>query len=98
MKLAFIIQPMNGKTNSEIMHVRKKAAIYLTNKGYEIAPSFFNYTPKSKNVAVWYLGKSIEVMADADLVYLCKGWRKSRGCRIEHSIATEYGLEIEEEE
>ena len=26
--------------------------------------------------------------------YFCKGWEKTRGCKIEHDAAVAYGLEI----
>ena len=41
-----------------------------------------------------YLARSISVMADADLVYFCNGWKDTRGCRIEHLCAKHYNKEI----
>ena len=40
------------------------------------------------------LGRSIQLMAGADLVYFARGWEKSRGCNIEHACAEEYGKDV----
>jgi hypothetical protein len=40
------------------------------------------------------LGKSIELMAHADVAVFCPGWKEARGCRIEHECAVQYGLEV----
>ena len=39
-----------------------------------------------------YLGRSIEVLAKADLAVFMNGWEKARGCRIEHQTAKDYGI------
>ena len=33
-------------------------------------------------------------MSDCEAVYFCDGWKHARGCRIEHMLAEEYGLNI----
>lgn len=35
-------------------------------------------------------GKSLELMADADVVYFAEGWQKARGCRLEYECARAY--------
>ena len=40
------------------------------------------------------LGKSIELLAQADVVYFCDGWEYARGCKIEHDAAVAYGLDV----
>ena len=37
--------------------------------------------------------KSLELLAGADVAYLCKDWEKYRGCRIENTCAKEYGID-----
>ena len=46
---------------------------------------------KGDDTSVWYLGKSIELLAEADLVFFVNDWKDYRGCAIEHKIAKEYG-------
>ncbi len=48
----------------------------------------------NKHVPIWYLGVSIQFLSEADIVIMGKGWYDARGCRIEHLVATEYGLPV----
>lgn len=41
---------------------------------------------------LWWLGKSIELLAQADVAYFVKGWNKARGCLIENECAFRYGV------
>ena len=49
-------------------------------------------TPDNVNSGLWYLGKSLELLADADIAVFAKGWREARGCQIEFKCAKEYGI------
>lgn len=91
----FISQPMNGKTDEEILSERDRIIEKLTNifDDFELIDSFIENAPKDAT-PLWYLGKSIELLSQADLVYFAKGWQNMRGCRIEHVCATEYGIRI----
>ena len=55
--------------------------------------SFFEKAPVGAK-PLWFLGKSIELLSDADVVYFASGWENARGCRIEHECAVEYGVDI----
>lgn len=37
-------------------------------------------------------GRSIEVLAKADLAVFMNGWENARGCRIEHQAAKNYSI------
>ena len=62
-----------------------------------ILPSFFEGFEPKGNISVAYLGKSISLMAEADVVYFGGDWKKARGCRIEYEVAKEYAMDIIEE-
>ena len=103
MKKAMIIQPMAGKTNSEIVATRELAIATLTEKGYEIINTLFTDEWYGKDamegrgvvqIPLCFLAKSLEKMAMCHVAYFCKGWENARGCRIEHAAAREYGLEL----
>jgi len=47
-----------------------------------------------KTEPVYYLSKSIEQMSKVSVVYFANDWFDYRGCRIEHDIATSYGIAI----
>ena len=95
MKKLFISQPMRGKTDEEILDERKKAietAEKQTGESVEVIDSFFREAPVDAK-PLWFLGKSLELLADADIVYFAKGWNEARGCKVEHTCAKEYGIE-----
>jgi hypothetical protein len=88
---------MRGKTNEEILAVREKAietAERNLGEKVEVIDSFFKDVPEVESKSLWCLGKSLELMADADVVYFAKDWEKYRGCRIENTCAIEYGIEL----
>ena len=94
----FISQPMNGKTNEEIKNKRDSIIDKLReNECVEIIDSFFKDKPYESS-PLWYLGESIKLMSEADIVFFCNGWQTARGCQIEHDCALEYGIDTMYEE
>lgn len=100
MKKVMLSQPMKGLTDEEIEKTKLEAVKELSKEGYEVVNTFFNgseeceWANKQKNIPVAYLSMSIAKMSEVDAVYFCKGWSQARGCKIEHQIAENYGLEI----
>lgn len=98
----FISQPMRGLTDEEILkargEIRVKAEKIIGGK-VELIDSFIEEYPGeiNKTVPVYYLGKSIQFLSQADLAYFGGDWQNARGCKIEHEIAKEYGIAILEE-
>jgi len=94
MKKLFISQPMRGKTDEEILADRKQAiekATELVGEPVEVIDSFFQSAPVGAK-PLWFLGKSLELLADADVAYFAPGWDDARGCIIEHDCAIAYGI------
>ena len=94
MKKLFISQPMRGKTDEEILAVREKAirsAEKMLGEPVEVIDSFFQSAPVGEK-PLWFIGKSLEFLSDADIAYFAKDWQKARGCKIEHERAVEYGI------
>lgn len=94
MKKLFISQPMSGKTDEEIKAERTRAiqkAEEIIGEPVEVIDSFFEKAPDNAK-PLWFLGKSLELLADADAAYFAPGWKEARGCRIEHTCALEYGI------
>lgn len=91
----FISQLMRNKTDEEIIAERQKITD-ACKKEYgdvEIIDSFFEGAPHDAS-PVWFLGKALEKLSEADAVYFADGWNNARGCRIEHTVASEYGIKI----
>lgn len=99
MKKLFISQPMKGKTDEEILVVREKAiesAREYLGEPVEVIDSFFQNVPADAR-PLWYLGKSLELLATADVAYFAPGWENARGCKIENTCAIEYGIDVIED-
>lgn len=96
----FISQPMRGLSDEEILETRnniKLNAERILGEPIEVLDSFFEDFTPTGNIPVAFLGKSISLLAKADIVYFAKGWEQARGCRIEHLVAKEYEITIIEE-
>jgi hypothetical protein len=99
MKKLFISQPMRGKSDEEILAVREKAiesAERNLGEKVEVIDSFFKDAPVDAS-PLWYLAKSLELLATADVAYFAKDWEQYRGCRIENACAIEYGIDVIED-
>lgn len=99
MKKLFISQPMKDKSDDEILAEREKAiksAEGLLGEPVEVIDSFFQSAPADAR-PLWFLGKSLELLSTADVVYFAKGWEKARGCKIENTCAIEYGITVIED-
>lgn len=76
MKKLFISQPMKDKTDAEILAVREQAiqsAKNLLGEDVEVIDSFFQDAPHDAK-PLWFLAKSLELLATADVVYFAKDW------------------------
>ena len=94
MKKLFISQPMKGKTDEAIKEERQQAireAEQAVGEPVEVIDSFFEGAPADAK-PLWFLGKSLELLAQADIAYFAEGWQDARGCRIEHTCALEYDI------
>lgn len=101
MKKVFISQPMNGKTDDEILKERCRIIKNLKKElgKIEVIDSIIKENPKDNvNIPLWYLAKSLELLSEADIVYFAKGYDKYRGCIVEHMCAIIYDMKIIMEE
>lgn len=100
MKKLFVSQPMQGKTDEEILAERNRIILKAQDalgEAVDPLPSFFkDYDEKGKNAPVHYLANSIYMLTEADAAVFAKGWEEARGCRIEHQICLDYGIDIVE--
>ena len=76
MKKLFISQPMRGKSDQEILREREtaiKSAEKLVGGPVEVIDSFFQSAPVDAK-PLWFLGKSLELLSNADIAYFASGW------------------------
>ena len=96
-KKLFISQPMNGKSDEEILRERETAvheAEKLLGETVDLIDSFFQGAPHTANKPLWYLAKALELLSTADAAYFAPGWDNTRGCLIEHACAEAYGIPV----
>ena len=94
----FISQPMRGKTDEQIESEREKLveiaeAVYFGGGGVEVIDSFFKGgldVPTGAKAPLYYLSKSLELLATADVAIFAEDWQGARGCCIEHECAKQY--------
>lgn len=103
MKKAMLSQPMAGKSEPEIRTTRAKAIKALKSRGYEVVNTLFTdewYSNEKMaergvvQIPLCFLAKSLENMSLCHAAYFCKGWEKTRGCKLEHEATVAYGLDI----
>lgn len=106
MLLAMISQPMNGKSDEEILEQKRAAENKLKDLGYDVLNTFFDDDWANKDhlektyasIPLAFLSRSLDGMAKCSAVYFCKGWENARGCKIEHEVAAAYGRKLIYEE
>ena len=93
----FISQPMKDKTNQEIEKRREEIKDHVRRifggEQVEFIDSFFKNAPHDAK-PLWFLGKSLELLSNADFAVFDEDWQNARGCRIEHECALQYGLGV----
>jgi len=46
---------------------------------------------KGDSIGIWYLGESLKMLSEADIVFFAKGYQDFRGCKLEKYVADAYG-------
>ena len=107
MNKIMISQRMNGLTHEQIVETRNRFLEYAKKENLEVVNTYFqdewysNESMSSRGVVqipMCFLAKSIENMSLCHKAYFAKGWENARGCKIEHEVALQYGMEIIYEE
>ena len=96
MKKLFISCPMKGRTEENIrksMEQMHKIAEIVFDQELEVIPTYIeDNPPENNNQAVWYLGKSIQMLAEADFFIGVDFSEYFKGCNIESNVARKYGI------
>lgn len=97
MKKLFISCPMKGRTEENIrrsMDKMHKIAEIIFDQELEVIPTYIeDNPPENNNRAIWYLGKSIQLMSEADFFIGISDYTDYfRGCVEEGNIARAYGI------
>lgn len=93
----FISMPMRGKSVEEIVKTRsqifKQVKKDFPGSKLELLDQIIedDCPLKGTDASIWYLAKSIEIMAEAEVVVFAPNWHLASGCRAEKFIAENYG-------
>jgi hypothetical protein len=86
---------MKGKTEAQILEDRSELVKQIEARGDIVVNTVFKDFKLEGNIPLKYLARSITAIADVDKVVFMHGWDKARGCKIEHEVCKQYGIEIE---
>lgn len=88
----YISIPITGKDEKEQRDKADKIKMALSKKGHEVINPF-DIIPDKKNPD-WYdhIGTDLRELAKCDAIYLCNGWKESKGCRLEMQYALSMGI------
>lgn len=94
----FISMPMKSKSVEQVLIERDRIFEYIKKKLPEAELINSVLKDADKDIAsggddkgVWYLGKSIQLLSEADIVFFVNNWADFRGCSIERDVAEAYG-------
>lgn len=104
-RIAFLSQPLHGVKPEEAQARFKELSEYLLQRGFkkvigtEAKASLEEREKEEKmpakaNPRIYYLGKSISMMAEATALVLAPAWFAANGCVVEETVAKQYGLEV----
>lgn len=82
--------PISGQDPEMVIKKVNKAKAAILKMGHEpISPTDLPHEhDRSWNA---YMHEDINALLNCDGIFLCNGWEKSRGCRLEFMIANECG-------
>ncbi len=97
MKKLFVSVPMKDLTEEEIKYSLTKMhriAEAYEGEELELIDSWVGEAPPTNcNASAWYLGKSIEKLAEADVfIGIDTNIVKAPGCAVERQVALNYGI------
>ena len=96
MKKLFVSVPMKGRTEEEIkasIQKMKKIAEIYEGEELELIDSYVEGNPpKNNHQSVWYLGKSLEKLSEADIFIGIEDDYDWSDCYIEKITAHKYGI------
>lgn len=96
MKKLFISCPMKGRTEENIkksMEKMHKMAEIIFDQELEVIPTYIeDNPPENNNQGIWYLGKSIELLAQADFFIGIDWCDFYKCCEVERTVANKYDI------
>lgn len=96
MKKLFISCPINGRTHENIkksIEKMHKMAEIVFEQPLKVMDSYIDgYIPKTNKQAIYYIGRNIQILAEADYFIGIDCDCDFVGCAIENDVAYRYGI------
>ena len=94
----FISQPMNGVAEEEVLATRQGifeafTKLVKSDDPVELIDSYHKTNIPENAGRLWFLGNSISLMDQADIVIFAPGWSEAKGCALEFSVTCAYDKE-----
>ena len=93
----FISQPITGKSTAEIFATRKNITTKLKAKYPDAIIINSIILGGNDTNDIKYLGITLNLMAEADLVVMASNRSTSKGCQVEQYVATLYNVPVIDE-
>ena len=95
-KKVFVSIPMRGRATEEIRKdMQAIFRAYCNPEEDELIDTLVKASPEETNVkrvGVWYLGRSIQMLSDANYIIFGPGYSKAPGCMVEGLVALLYHI------
>lgn len=92
-KKLFISIPMHGVDEVDILDTRDLIYKSMCKVGdYELLDTYHRDNVPEGAGRLWYLGRSIQDLGQADLVIFAPGWNLAKGCVVEHMACEVYKI------
>lgn len=92
----YISLPISGHELEEVRNTIQAKSDWLRGQGYApVSPLEVQPDPGASYAVL--MGNDIAALLECDAVLFCRGWRHSKGCRLEHAAARIYGKRIWED-
>lgn len=89
----YISIPIAGKDEKKQREKADRIKAMLSKKGYNVVNPFEIYSGCSPTYYD-YICQDLRALADCDVIFLCKDWQTSKGCKVERFFAETYGKKI----
>lgn len=87
MQKVYIAHPLNGESKIDIYN-----KFYSVVEELSVNYDVLNTTPAISDGTITWLSTQLEMLQEADAVYMVYGWETSRECRLVEMIAAEFDI------
>ena len=87
MQKVYIAHPLNGESKIDIYN-----RFYSVVEELSVHHDVLNTTPAISDGTITWLSTQLEMLQEADAVYMVYGWETSRECRLVEMIAAEFDI------